>query len=286
MNSRWPLMLTFTLTLFLGGCTLADLRTGHMLTGTPDQLAKEGRRLLQLAVWRQDKSGSWDDFAGWTLETRDIWESGLIRRFTPLTDNVQDIVFTFELDGSAAAMTFANGKRAGVTLGVDEAGEYTEIDGERTYSSVGKLENYLEPVRDYFFWPQTLVNYPTVIYAGSAELGVSEYHKIFVSNGAVEPSADADQYVVWLNKSSLRIEYIEFTLRSLLKSYRGAVRYSDYRQVEGIQLPHRLTLLDGIDTTDYSHQFVVTGMSFTMPQRELGFALEIKPFDLDLGLNL
>ncbi|MCA9402828.1 MAG: hypothetical protein KC897_03520 [Candidatus Omnitrophica bacterium] len=285
MKTAWTMTGVLIMMAVLGGCSLADLRTGYVLTGTESQLAKEGRRLLELAVWRQDKSGRWDDFDAWTIETTDIWETGLIRRFTPLTANRQDIVFRFELDRSAAAMTFGDGRRAGEMLGVDESGQFTERDARRTYAPVKKLSNYLEPVRDYFFWPQSLVNYPTVLYAGADKLEGAEYHKIFVSGGEAEPSRTADQYVVWLNKANLRIDYIEFTLRSLLKSYRGVVRYSDYRPVEGISLPHRLTLLDRIGGRKYSHEFVVRGMSFTLPPRELGFAVEIRPFSLNLGLN-
>lgn len=279
---HWLVMVTL-IVLTGGGCSLADLRTAQILSGERAQLAKDGRRLLALAVWRQDKAGRWDDFEEWTVAARDEWESGLIRRLTPLTQNEQEIVFRFRTDKSAAAMTLADGRKQGTTYGIDENGPYTQSDGEREYGKVGKLDNYLEPVRDYFFWPQTLVNYRTVLAAEEGVVNGQTYHRIFVSDGDPGPSADTDQYVVWLNKRNLRIEYIEFTLRRLLKSYRGVVRYTDYRPVEGILLPHRITLLDRIGTESYSHEFIVRQMSFKLPETKLGFAIEIKPFTLNLG---
>lgn len=272
--------------LLTSGCSLADLRTAQILdTGPQPEAVREGRRLLELAVWRQDKSGRWDEFEHWTVTTRDIWESGFIRRLTPLTNNDQSILFDFAMDQSLAEMTFLDGKRADQTLGVDQKGEFVRVDGTKEYRRVKKLANYLEPVRDYYFWPQTLVNSQTVLYAGEDIVGDVAYHKIFVTDGPVAPAAETDQYIVWLNKNSLRIEYIEFTLRSLLKSYRGVVAYSDYRDVEGLQLPHRLTLLDKVGSEDYSHEFQIQTMSFRRPQREIGFLMEIKPFSLDLGLK-
>lgn len=284
MKSNTKLAILVIAVSMLSGCTLADLRSQQVMVGEQKLLSQEGRRLLSLAVWRNDKSGVWDGLESWQIEAADVWESGIIRRFTPLTDNTQTLRFDFDVSQISSSMTFMDGKRAGETVGVDSIGEFLVVDGERSYQKVSKLGNYLEPVRDYFFWPQTLINHKTILHAGDGEVNGKEYHIVFVSDGDSEPSPATDQYVVWLNKDNLRIDYIEFTLRTLLKSYRGVAQYLDYRDVNGIVLPHQIKLSDKVGSEKYSHRFDVIDMKFSLPKRDLGFAMEIKPFTLDLGL--
>ncbi len=244
----------------LSGCSVADLRSAQLRkTGLDAAQVERGRILLQQATWKRDVSSQWDRFDTWTVTARDVWYSGLIRRFTPLTLNDQLIEFVFELKRDEARMTLLDGDEAGTSWITRGDQGYTS-DGEDATSA--RLMGYLPPIRDYFFWPQSLVNASVITYQGEDELDGELYHKIFVTNGNFEVSKTEDQYIVWISQRDLSIDFVEFTLRSLLKSYRGVVEYRDYREVQGIQLAHNIKLTDSVGSTKYSHEFFVEEYQF------------------------
>ncbi|MBZ0167755.1 MAG: hypothetical protein K8I00_13190 [Candidatus Omnitrophica bacterium] len=268
------------MTVLLQGCATVDIRSSNLKQeGMDAALMEKGRRILAQAVWKQDRAGKWDQFDEWKIVTRDVWRSNLIRRLTPITQADQKLEFLFRLDKTEAQLKYLNGKKAHEVLGIANGQSYVWQGTERVFKKNGRLEGYLAPVRDYFFWPQDLVNSEYIAYDGEVELDGIRYHKIFATNGSFTPSSGENQYIVWINTETLQIDYIEFTLRELLKSYRGVVQYKDYQVIEGIGLPQRIVLKDKLSGQKYSHEFIVEGMEFSEDQKELSFTIQLREFD-------
>lgn len=272
--------------LLVGGCSTADLRSASLKeSGYTDADMERGRRILQLATWRQDKALNWDRYDEWQVVAYDIWEDGLIRRLTPLTEWNQRLSFDFRIREDYARMEFLNGRNAGEVVGIDQGQPYKLVDDQKVKVESSKIRLYLDPVRDYFVWPQALVNSDYIVYDEEMEIDGEFFHKIFVTNESWAPTEKNDQFIVWITKDNLRIKYIEFTLRDMVKSYRGVVEYDDYREVQNMKLPHLISLKSDVREDDYSHKFVVEEMQFNKDPNELTFSLEVNPANLERMFN-
>lgn len=264
----------------LQGCATVDIRYSLLKEeGLNAVRVDKGRRILAQAVWKKDRAGKWDQFDEWKIVTRDVWRSSLIRRLTPITQADQKLEFLFRLDKTDARLKYLNGKKTNEVLGIENGQSYTWQGTKKVYKKNGRLAGYLAPVRDYFFWPQDLVNAECIAYDGEAEIDGIRYHKIFATDGSFTPSSGENQYIVWINAETLQIDYIEFTLRELLKSYRGVVQYMDYKVIEGIGLPQHIVLKDKLSGQKFSHEFIVESMEFSEDQKELSFTIELREFD-------
>ena len=144
---------------FLSGCSTVDIRSSALKeNGALEDKKRRGQRLLQMATWQQDKMINWDRFDYWQVTAVDMWKSQFIRQFTPVTESNQKLSFNFDLRRNKAQMKYLTGDEAGQIIGVDAGQTYALVDDVRMNQEDTKTLRYLEPVRDYFFWPQNLVN--------------------------------------------------------------------------------------------------------------------------------
>lgn len=234
------------------GCTLSDLRPPMFaLDGHMDYLKSHGREILGQAIAKNDPEGKWDQAKQMDIAVTDSGKS----------NSSQKLQLSVDLKTLDTMMTYMDGKNAGSSIGVQAGEAYRIVNGSRRAADEKFISLHVAPVRDYFLWPQTLTRAQFAGYAGEDWLGGQFYLKVFVTNGAVEPSEDVDQYVLWINKETWRIDFIEFTLRKLKASYHGVARYSDYRLTQGVWLPYNIVLSDSTNGDEYSHKLSVDQMT-------------------------
>lgn len=248
---------------FLQGCATVDIRPEMLKADyVQEDLALRGQKILDKTIKKQDPLSNWHGFKKWEIITRDVWKSNLVRKLTPITEKEQLVEFQFDLNKDKAEMKYLNGRHKEEIIGIENQKTYRIKNGTRIDKNDNKTKLYLAPVRDYYFWPQTLVKKEIVIYAGDEQYNDRNYIKVFVTDDDLELSSKRNQYIVWVNNDSWQIDYVEFTLRELLKSYKGVVQYDDYRLVENMKLPYRIKLKDKIDSPKHSHEFVTKEMRF------------------------
>ena len=256
-------MLVICTVLLSPGCSTVDIRPNSLVqSGLQTEDMMKGRMIYEQALRSKDPLKQWSNYTHWNLVTDDVWQSNFIRRLTPIPQSSQTIEFDFALKTADARMTLIGGPRSQTSY------EFANGQGKQLTNGVTKANNgkrlmgYLPPMRDYFTWPYKLIEQEKIVYAGEQRLGDQTYHKIFVTQGDWEANAQNDQFIVWINAGSQRVEFIEFTMRDLLKSYRGVAAYSDYRIVQQMWMPYRITLTDQVGRDKSSHYFETAEMTF------------------------
>jgi hypothetical protein len=77
---------------------------------------------------------------------------------------------------------------------------------------------------------------------GEARDGGETYDRVFATWGSVEAHMEHDQYIVWVNRDSGLIDRFEYTVRDFGGVAAGVTHYSDYRRIDGVMIPHRLSI--------------------------------------------
>jgi hypothetical protein len=247
----------------LAGCALADLRPETLRDiEIPAAPKVHGREILAQVAQQQGIAQHWGKYKIWKIVAMDIWKDQWMRLLTPIKQSEQRLDFVIDLPSRSVLMTFLEGKFKDNSLGWDRDGTFGVINNEMTRKEYRDVDIYVVPVRDYFLWPQTLLFYPVQVFAGETTLKAIPYDKIFVTRGSVVPNDKDDQYIVWVNRQTHKIDYVEYTLRNLFGFYRGVVAYRDYRPVQGMDLSFEIQLLNKIDSEKYSHKLLIDMMSF------------------------
>lgn len=219
--------------------------------------SERGKIILLSSMQKRDPQNRWAQMTLMKVVVRDIWQSQAARLFTPITESEQQLQFAFDLINEDVFMKFLSGSENGNIIGIKNGKTYFETKGARKEQPSKRVEWYLPPVKNYFLWPQMMHTFSNIVYLGTADLRMQHYYKVFISDRNGESVGQGDEYLVWVNRQTSRIEFIEFTLRQFNKSYRGVVQYRDYREADGVIFPHEITLLDAIESLNYSHRFYV-----------------------------
>lgn len=148
---------------------------------------------------------------------------------------------------------------------------------------------YLPTLQYFDELPLRLIGAPVVLDAGDAELAGRRFCRVFATWEPPEPHADHDQYELWLDAETLRIEKVAYTLRDAVDfSSRwmapllriaavGTMHYGDYRMIDGVLVPFRQTVTLGRPTgapasldEGYLHRLTVESVRFdTVPPAAL-----------------
>ena len=125
----------------------------------------------------------------------------------------------------------------------------------------------------YFFeLTDRLREAPIVVYAGEKAFDGKTYDQILVIWKTIEPHKQHDQYRLWLDRETGMIAYCENTVREvympgggMFSSFYGSVRMADFRAVDGVQIPHEMSVyIKGPkkDLDAYVHRLTVADFRF------------------------
>ncbi|MDH3555167.1 MAG: hypothetical protein OEU80_06590 [Deltaproteobacteria bacterium] len=260
---RGKLFLVFTALIMMMGCSTADLSTDNLR----DQDAQPDLREKAITIFERSLNarGGYDTYKSFNsvrLRGTDLWHSSFVRFFTPVTEQAQKFEVKFSIAGNDIKYLFSNGKRKGQFIGVEDGKPYKAIEGEKEFTDSSKIRIYLEPLTHYFKWPFNLYESPVLLYAGEREIENETYQLLFASSGGVAASPEHDQYVIYINKKTYHVDYIDFTLRSLFESYKGTLHYRDFRTVQGLVVPFFIGASDTIENKDFVHEFLFSEIQF------------------------
>jgi hypothetical protein len=238
------------------GCQLADLRTEALRNAEPgDRQIETARHIYMGALDRLGGYARYQRFQVKILKGTDIWHSTWVRWFTPVTEDRQAFEVQIRQSPDVIRYRFLNGKRRGDVIGVDPTGTFYESRQQRRYTDSSSVRLYLEPLRDYFEWPFKLMESPILVNAGSRVIRDRTYDLIFAATGGMAPSKTHDQFLIYIHRQTGRIDYLEFTLRDLMQSYKGALHYLDYRESSGLRVLARIGVGDTVTDDTYVHVF-------------------------------
>ncbi|MEM7167255.1 MAG: hypothetical protein AAF581_17475 [Planctomycetota bacterium] len=250
--------LTATLAVsLLSGCSVADLRPTPLRAPDYAQSAA-GVESLQRGGARWDAaraalgSHRWDQSRSATFRLRDVWNSTFYRWFTPLSANSVQLQMTIDCDQPRSRVEIAG--EAGTTLVRRDQTAYT-IDGNDEAPAGGLAFLYLESLQVYL--ELLFTSFSDCVSLPVASVGDTEYDRVFATNNGLAVSADQDQYVFWISRRDSRVAFVEFTYRGVTQSYRGVLRYRDFRVTGGIQFPHTIEIADDLTESPAVHTLLI-----------------------------
>lgn len=225
---------------------LADLRPDTLgQTPTAEQQA-EGRRLLMRMVETVGGPDALDEaFAGSvTARVRDTWHSRPTMAFMGTGDwSGQTVELTFQTDhGHPIELAFLEGARQGDRWmwGPDGTSQTPSAAGE---ASDWALHFWTTTYRYFTFMPHLLPDAELVASAGAVTLDGTTYDRVYLTWGSWEPSADVDQYVLWLARPTGTLAFAQYTIRDILPGVTSCVEVLDASGGADFSTPRRYRII-------------------------------------------
>ncbi len=237
------------------GCAI-DLRPDSV-PKVPDAAARSAgaERLAEAA--RAQGLERWQGFSELRFRLVDAAAApclaGGLASFLPST---QTLEIQLAVRDSAVRARFVDGPRRGETVGVKGDLAYRIDDrGALEFERDACAESYLRSVQDALVLPLRLASLSSVadvsaFAAGERTLGGRSYDLVLVTAPPPYGSSGADeQYLLWIERTSGRVEWLERTDRRRSRRAREVLHYLEYRDVQGVMLPTRIERVGSVGDT-------------------------------------
>jgi hypothetical protein len=255
------------LVLALGGCglvPLSDLRTPDIQAeGISAADEARGRALLALAAEAHGGS-AWAAHPTWEVVLEDRWSDDFwIKRRSPWPEDAGRLQFQFVHGSSDGRVTFLDGPLAGTTWGLAGGRTYSQAPGGApAWGDAPRMASRLPTMQFLLEFPQRITEAPFVGHAGQWDVDGEPMDVVFAAWGSVEPDAAMDQFLVYIDPESHRIQAMQYTVRKSGRWLVGHRFWSDLRPVEGVLMPFHQTSLRAFEGPDEVHSFHVSAFRF------------------------
>lgn len=282
-------MRLYYLTLIFGGLILfqsciADLRPALIKNeGSTEVNKMKGEEILKEA-WKKQGFDKLTQHETYSFHAKDTWKGMMGRMGKPWPEAKSTLFFKFEIGTFDSQVMYLDGVKQNTYAGLQSWNYYEFEEGEKPVKlKMNKRARFGLSAYQYFFeMLDRLKNAPIISWAGTENFDGKEYDVIFITWQELKPHMGHDQYKLLINKQTKLLEYAIYTLReNYLKmpggrAFYGSVKYADYRNIEGILIPHTQTVFLNKPKKKIEknlHQLRVSGFHFN------SFNLEVlKPF--------
>ena len=250
------------------GCSLADLRPATVTQGDlPKDAEQKGRAWLDKAITAQ--GGPLDGKQTVSLWLRDDWPSAFMRTMAmPWDFNRQLLRLDIVVGTDDGRIVFEEGDAKGSGWGLQNWVSYRfdKIEAPKL-DAVDDVDSTAK------FWIPTLAYFPTlawrireatyVRYIGEETIGGRTLVKVFATWGDPAPQKTVDQYIVYIDSKTQLIAGARFTVRDMMGSIVGTMKYSDYRDVDGFKFPFDINGVDDLSSDETaSHRMQYERVAF------------------------
>ncbi len=226
---------------------LADLRTDALRrAGRSEAAARRGLEILRRTADRHGLQ-AWRGRRTLEVVATDEWALIEGKQYGHFPERVQRFRMRSLLGTFTSRLELLGGKGRGEIWGIQAWAGYRIGADQRapTPSNERRIVFYLPTLQYFNELPFRLLSAPIVLDAGDAASGGKEYHRVLVTWGSVQANPDHDQYVLWIDRRSGRIEMTHYTVRDAFPSAQGTIHFEDYRDIQGVWLPFRQTVTVG-----------------------------------------
>ncbi|MEM6316305.1 MAG: hypothetical protein AAF960_01470 [Bacteroidota bacterium] len=221
-----------------------DLRPVTIKNGISSEQFRQGKILLAemqnayggKKAWLAKKTGSYEQIAEW-------YGNLLLSGWDTLPQRFQ---MTSILGTDNSEMTLLNGLNNGQKWGVEDWKSYRmDAQGVKTFQPHEQYQHKLIYKNYWFQFPFRIDEAPIIAYAGESIVDGKTYDLLYATWGSESPNAKYDQYVLYLDKETKHIEWLNFTVREKFKSVKLTARFTDIKEVDGIFCPFSQYLFIG-----------------------------------------
>lgn len=269
----WPLLalallLTAGAATALVGCAGTDLRPDSLsdVTQPSPQEQRRGEALLLQAAQAQGME-RWERSQTLSLEMTDVWYGLSGSAFNPWPDADMDLTLTLRTGSFDARADIHKGSKEGWALGLQSWQPYAIPPGGQASFVEDQDTAFILPALHYLIEaPYRALNGTVVSYAGQTTIHGVTYERVMYSWGSLEPSLEHDQYIAFIRADTGRMEKLQYTVRDILRFATGVIHYSDYRDVDGLLLPHKMVVSTGVEDQEEDALHIITVREATLDQ--------------------
>ena len=235
----------------LGAVALGALGGVGMAVAPPLDIRPEGmagtsgsqaRQLLQALAQTHGGDQRWRASRAARVQLRDHWPQGLMKLVGSPWKAGESLDLTFLTARDMGRLTFRGGERDGLVWGIQHWQTYTETPkGVRAFAPDDTIKFWLPTIQYFVEMPFRIGEADVVRYAGEQRLDDTPYDKVFATWHDPEPQPDVDQYVLWINRGTGRLDYAQYTVRDMGKLIEGCMRFEDFRDIDGFTIPFKMT---------------------------------------------
>jgi hypothetical protein len=237
------------------GCA-ANLRPAS-LPLLPDATQSSAGVAQIAAVGRTHGLERWQRFSRARFQLDDADVAACLRGgIVPLGAARQRFEISVTLRDVTARARFVDGPRAGETVGIKGDLAYrVNDDGSLEYATDACVQDYLRVLQRSFLLPLSVAarvesGEASAFPAGERTLDGRSYDVLFVTvPTGYEASGEDEHYLLWKDRASGRVEWIELTDRRRSRRARDVLHYTEYRDVEGVQVAGRIERVDEVGSS-------------------------------------
>ncbi|WP_298537685.1 hypothetical protein [uncultured Algibacter sp.] len=260
-------------TLLLSSCKIADMRTNSIKdNGISTEAYNKGKKILD-ETWYKHGFNKFSEHKTYSFNGSDTWKGLMGKMGKPWPEAKSNMNFKYEVGSFDSQVTYLDGKREGITAGL-QSWNYYEMVSPREIDQLKmnkKVRFGLSAYHYFFEMLDRLKDVPIIQYGGEITFNGNDYNIVFATWNKVEPHKENDQYKLLINKKTGLLDYAIYSLReNYLKfpgsgSFYGSIKYDDYKEVDGILIPHKQTVFLNSPKENikkHAHQLIVTDFKF------------------------
>ncbi len=223
------------------GQPLSDVRPASIADGISEEEAAKGRALLEeaqmaygLDAWKNYRGAEFDMVAKWYTESSGWLDDPQMFHFTAL-----------QLGADDADLIFLNGPTKGEGWAIAD-GRHFDIKNGEHIAKGGPDPHMKVPVKNWWFqFPFRISEAEFIGHAGTADIGGKTYELVYATWGSAEPNDTHDQYVIYIDPTSKRMEWLHFTHRKANPAAAISMNHADFHTVDGVLVPHHYMVYTG-----------------------------------------
>ena len=255
---------------------LGDLRTEYVKKqGTSASAQEKGRALLLKSIEELGGIKRWKQLRERAIKVtfRHHWYNTMLRTFfMPLEFSGQELELLVRPKQSNVRLTFLDGKWKGTSWGIQQWVTYqVDAKGKLTWKQDKTIKFHLPSFQYFFFTPFYLAEAPLVTYEGERELHGNTYDLIYATWGKWTPQEEVDQYMMWINRKTLLVDFVQSTVRDMFKRSIVTLYLSKHESVFGVKVPFRQSVLQDI----HNLKVIMHGITLSKVEQAKGDASKL-----------
>ena len=139
-------------------------------------------------------------------------------------------------------MTFLSGKEKGLTVGLTDWKTYRVINNQKVYKKDKRTQFWLPTYQYFIELPLRILEADKICYAGTNQYNGEDYNLVLATWKSYRTQKTLDQYLIWVSKSTHRIEIVQYTIRDMSRLIKGTTFYNNYKSFNGILFPTQMNV--------------------------------------------
>jgi len=242
---------------YLSTLGTSDLRKNISIV---DDSSGKARALLESCAKAHGQK-AWQDITTYRLEIEDRFFPPMGEFSHPFEEDSIHLMLTYIPNTFSGQMRFLSSRRLGRIWGIQGSKPYWITKNGRVRKTDSENIKFWLPTYQYFFeFPFRILNADTIAYVGEKMIGENLCNGVFASWNTLSPQKNIDQYLIWINKETKRIEKLEYTIRDAYayNFLTGAIFYKDYKYFDNeILLPTRLPVESNLLKEGFLHEIIL-----------------------------